>query len=140
MKKEPWFSSLEATREGLVQGIGEAKAYFEKLTGEVYPFHKLAFIETPVSFCAYRGENRKRSERIQPELIFKPENCCDQSDYLPVKEYADKREKAVIGSSRTEIESEAIRNFCTANVGEEISVLRKMALPDFIAGSKLHRK
>lgn len=136
-EKGALFSSLEATREGLVQGIGEAKAYFEKLTGEVYPFHKLAFIETPVSFCAYRGENRKRSERIQPELIFKPENCCDQSDYLPVKEYADKREKAVIGSSRTEIESEAIRNFCTANVGEEISVLRKMALPDFIAGQQI---
>ena len=77
MKKGALFSSLEATREGLVQGIGEAKAYFEKLTGEVYPFHKLAFIETPVSFCAYRGENRKRSERIQPELIFKPENCCE---------------------------------------------------------------
>ena len=38
-EKGALFSSLEATREGLVQGIGEAKAYFEKLTGEVYPFH-----------------------------------------------------------------------------------------------------
>ncbi|MCQ4874010.1 MULTISPECIES: hypothetical protein [Odoribacteraceae] len=136
-EKGALFSSLEATREGLVQGLGEAKTYFEKLTGEVYPFHKLAFIEIPVSFCAYRGENRKRSERVQPELIFKLENCCDQSDYLPLKEYADKREKNVSGRSRAEIESEAIRNFCTANVGEEISVLKKMTLPDFLAGQQV---
>ena len=97
----------------------------------------MAFIEIPVSFCAYRGENRKRSERVQPELIFKLENCCDQSDYLPLKEYADKREKNVSGRSRAEIESEAIRNFCTANVGEEISVLKKMTLPDFLAGQQV---
>ena len=131
------FTSVEATWEGLEKGIREAKEYFESLAGKEYPFRKLALVETPVGFCAYRGKNRKRSERVQPELVFKPENNCDQSYHYRLKEIADERVGAASEVSRTDIEGEMIRNFCTANMGEEISILEGMDLWDFVAGKQI---
>lgn len=79
------FSHLDSmlTRETIEKQIGVGGAF-------LYPSNKLLIVETPLAFTSYFRINRRKSEYVQPEMLFYPEyGCCLPwlSDYNFLKKH-----------------------------------------------------
>lgn len=65
--------------------LARSKNKIQSTFGRYYPFKKLTFIESPVSFTSYERNWREGSDYIQPELIFFPERLFSLSSYSPLE-------------------------------------------------------
>jgi len=145
------FTNLKDTLAPIIQ---ELKESFEVRKNRVYPFEKLAFIETPISFTGYVRNWKGHSEMIQPELVFLPERLTTlpSANFKISKVWTRQRGQRRGGPmggggavSEVEIEHQVLRDFIEwiflseTNYEQGGNQLLNLALRQWNGSSKLNK-
>ncbi|RHR78987.1 hypothetical protein [Odoribacter sp. AF15-53] len=89
----------QITGENISKELEAIKGRLEARMGRNYPFRKLMFVESPLSFVSFLRKWKAGSDFVQPEIVFFNERAVTVSSYTPMsrrKNLAIEREKDIL--------------------------------------------